>query len=77
MAAALSRAAHPSFGVQPVTDLRTKWANFSDNLRDRGVSLDSARSRVLDFGRKLRRDYFEARKVFVRDDTDTRTGDAG
>jgi hypothetical protein len=47
----------PSSGFRPALDLRAKWTNFSENVRERGIPF--ARNLALDVGRKLRQRYFE------------------
>lgn len=74
LASSSSRSDRPAFGFRPVTDLRTKWTNFSGNLRDRG---NSVRNRALDFGRRLRQYRFQAARLSVREDTAKKTDDAG
>ena len=77
LASSSSRSDQPAFGFRPVIDLRTKWTNFSENLRDRAMSFNSVRNRALDFGRRLRQYRFEAAKLSVREDTNKNTDDAG
>jgi hypothetical protein len=77
LASSSSRSDQPAFGFRPVIDLRTKWTNFSENLRDRGMSFNSVRDRAFDFGRRLRQYRFEAPKLSVREDTNKNTDDAG
>jgi hypothetical protein len=69
-----SHADRSSSGIGPVTALRTKWTNFSENVRDRATS---ARNQTLDFGRRLRQYHFEPRRLFVPEDTAINTNDAG
>ena len=64
----------PSSGIRPVSALRTKWTNFSENLRERAVS---ARNLTLDLGRKVRQYRFEPRRLLVPENADINTGDAG
>lgn len=73
IASSPSRIDHSGSGFKPVTDLKTRWAVFSENF---GASVDSARNRALDFGRRLRQYHFEAGKVSVSG-TDKKTDDAG
>ena len=63
-----------SSGIRTVIALRTKWTNFSENLRDHATS---ARNLTLDFGRRLRQYRFEPRRLFVPEDADINTDDAG
>jgi hypothetical protein len=77
LASSANRTDGSTYGFRPANDLRTKWTNFSANLRDRAVSLDLARGRALDFGRRLRQHCLEARRAFVRKDTGGHTDDAG
>ncbi len=58
-------------------DMKTKWTDFSENLRDRVAPLNSARLRVLDFGRRLRECHFESGRLSIPDDADKKTNDAG
>ena len=63
-----------SSGIRPVTALRTKWTNFSEDLREHAAS---ARNLTLDLGRKVRQYRFEPRKLFVPENADTNTDHAG
>ena len=64
----------PSSGIRPVSALRTKWTNFSENLREHAAS---ARNLTLDLGRKVRQYRFEPRRLFVPENADIHTGDTG
>ena len=61
-------------GIRPLIALRTRWTNFSENLRDQAAS---ARNLTLDFGRKVRQYRFEPRRLFVPENADVNTNDAG
>lgn len=74
MAPSPSHTVRSSAGIGPVIALRTKWTNFSDNLRDRATS---ARNQTLDFGRRLRQYHFEPRRLFVPVEIATNADDAG
>ena len=63
-----------SSGIRPVTALRTKWTNFSENLREHAAS---ARNLTLDLGRKVRQYRFEPRRLFVPENAGVNTDDAG
>jgi hypothetical protein len=69
-----SHTGRSSSGIRPVIALRTKWANFSENLRDRAAS---ARNLTLDFGRKVHQYHFEPRRIFAPEDANVNTDDAG
>ena len=64
----------PSSSIRPVIALRMKWTNFSENLRDQATS---ARNLTLDIGRKVRQYHFEPRRLFVPENADVNTDDAG
>ena len=74
LASSPSRADRSNSGIRPLIALRTKWTNFSENLRDQAAS---ARNLTLDFGRKVRQYHFEPRRLFVPENADVNTGDAG
>jgi len=74
LASSPSHTDRSSSGIRPVIALRTKWTNFSENLRDHATS---ARNLTLDFGRRLRQYHFEPRRLFVPEDADKNTDDAG
>ena len=74
LASVPNRTDSSNFDFRPVTALRTKWTNFSGNLRDRG---NYARNRAIDFGRKLRQYRFEAGKFSIPEETAKNTDDAG
>ncbi len=74
LASAPTRTDRSSFEFRPVTALRTKWTNFSGNLRERG---NYARDQALDFGRRIRQYRFDTRRVSVRAETNVNTNDAG
>ena len=63
-----------TFGFRPVIALRTKWTNFSENLREHAAS---ARNLALDFGSRLRQCHIEAGRLSVPENTDTNTDPAG
>jgi len=67
----------PRSSFSPVRDLKTKWTNLSENVRDRAESLNSTRLRALDFGRRLRQCHFEAGRVSIPERIDADTDDAG
>jgi hypothetical protein len=71
------RTGSPTFDFRPLIGLRTKWTNFSGNLRDRGIPFNFARNLALDFGRRLRQHHFEAGRFSAPEDTDRNTHDAG
>ena len=74
LASSPSHTDRSSSGMGPAIALRTRWTNFSENLRDRATS---ARNQTLDFGRRLRQYHFEPRRLFVPEDTAVNTDDAG
>jgi len=74
LASSPSHTDRSSSGIRPVIALRTKWTNFSENLRDHATS---ARNLTLDFGRRLRQYRFEPRRLFVPEDAHINTDDAG
>ena len=74
LAAVPRRADRPTSAFRAVTDLRTKWTNFSANLRDRG---DFARNLAVDFGQKLRQYRIEPGRRVVPDPTGKNSKNAG
>jgi hypothetical protein len=74
LASSPSHTDRSSSGIRPVIALRTKWTNFSENLRDHATS---ARNLTLDFGCRLRQYHFEPRRLFVPEDAHINTDDAG
>jgi hypothetical protein len=69
-----SRIDRSNSGIRPLITLRTRWTNFSENLRDQAAF---ARNLTLDFGRKVRQYRFEPRRLFVPENADVNTDDAG
>ena len=74
LASSPSQSDRSTFGIRPQVALRTKWTNFSGNLRDQA---NFARNRALDLRRRLRQYHFELRRLFTSDETDIHTDDAG
>ena len=74
MASAPTRTDRSSFDFRPMTALRTKWTNFSGNLRDRG---NYVRDQALDFGRRVRQYRLEPPRLSVTTETKTSRDDAG
>jgi hypothetical protein len=74
LASSPSHSDRSTFGVRPVTALKTQWTNFSENLRDHAIS---ARNLTLDFGRRLRQYHFEPPRLFAPEDPHINSGDAG
>src|SRR5205085_1100961 len=74
LASSPSQSDHSTFGIRPQVALRTKWTNFSGNLRDQA---NFARNRALDLGRRLRQYHFEPRRLFTPEDRVINSDDAG